>query len=157
MNRTLVHLGRIFLILFAYLAAAGAASAFFIFLAVVAVAGDVMDAQELGWALTGTSLVGVPVLAFMTAYNAFVPAMVAIVISEFFGKRDWLFHALAGAAVALVVVGMLGGEGSAYLYSIPVTLVLVACGLVGGIAYWLVAGRSAGGWGPPRQPEPPLP
>ena len=63
----------------------------------------------------------------------------AIAISEFRGWRDWLTYALAGGAItggAMLV--FTGGQNISNL------ALLIAAGLAGGLAYWLIAGRNAG-------------
>jgi hypothetical protein len=111
-------------------------------------------------------------LALMFANFAFLPAAVAIGLSEALGWRDWLTYALAGAAVALVVTaaGRYGIDGSVLIeppgpprpsQGVPggtsAFVETIAAGLVGGIAYWFVAGRGAGNWRrPPRARIPPL-
>src|SRR5690606_343195 len=96
----------------------------------------------------GPIYVSAALLAALFGYHAFPPAMGFILLAEFAGFRDWLFHALAGAGVAAVAMGLawrewFGHPGGA---DTALALGLVACGMVGGIAYWLVAGRSSGLW-----------
>ncbi|QPC85996.1 hypothetical protein GA830_04035 [Mesorhizobium sp. NBSH29] len=141
-------LGRIVVILFGYLVGAIAAGAFLNFL-IIARLG--LNPDEMRWALVGSAFVSVPVFAFFVAYQAFIPAMLAIGATEFFKKRDWLVQALAGAAVALFVLGTVArSETTVSLTDLPVAMAVIASGLVGGIAYWLIAGRSAGRW---REPQ----
>ncbi|PWJ80128.1 hypothetical protein C7441_11353 [Pseudaminobacter salicylatoxidans] len=113
----------------------------------------------------------IPFTALFVAYFAFLPALLAVLATEFLGKRDWLTHALGGGAVALAAIGLMfagmnatqdfGDEG----FDLPrldqpqMALLFVGAGLVGGIAYWLIAGRSAGSWRqdtrlPPSAPAP---
>ena len=44
-----------------------------------------------------------PFVALFVAYFAFVPAVVVMLLAELLGKRDWLFHALSGGVVALLL------------------------------------------------------
>lgn len=149
---------RMVVILFGYAVAALAASAFFIFIIV----GPLGWApEELPWVVFGSLAVTVPVTALFVAYYAFLPACVAIVVAEFLGKRDWLSHALAGGLVGAVVAGLsrerpLHGEaGFGNAFSDPgLILTVVGSGVVGGIAYWLAAGRWSGGWRKPISPGP---
>lgn len=147
---------RLAVILAGYAFAALAASAFLVFIIV----GPLGWApEEVPWVVTGSLAVAVPVMAFFVAYYAFLPACGAIAIAELMGKRDWLSYALAGGLVGAVVVG-LSWQASWYLpepdggrmavdplVSDPgLILTIVGCGIVGGIAYWFIAGRGAGGW-----------
>ena len=50
---------------------------------------------------TGSFVFSIPFVALFVAYFAFIPAVVAIVLGEILGKRDWLFYALAGGVVAV--------------------------------------------------------
>jgi hypothetical protein len=78
-----------------------------------------------------------------------MPAILAILAGEIFGKRDWLFYAIAGAVVALIIVGFMRGAAEASgeaATDLNFVLAVVGSGMCGGIGYWLVAGRSAGPW-----------
>ena len=95
---------------------------------------------------TGSMVFSIPFTALFVAYFAFVPAVVVMLLAELLGKRDWLFYALAGGFVALVVVGLAYQSGDAgFAYRDPLLPVsIIGSGLVGGIAYWFVTGRFAG-------------
>ncbi|WP_246665985.1 hypothetical protein [Aquamicrobium sp. LC103] len=137
------YLTRFAVILFGYVVASLAAAAFLNLLLL----GAVGFAEEApADAVTMSVAVTAPFLAMLVAYYAFVPAMAVILVSEILGKRDWLFHAIGGAGVALCVIvlsfmgleGPLAGDGYSFVAAV------IGAGIVGGIAYWLVAGRSAG-------------
>lgn len=75
-------------------------------------------------------------------------ALIAIAVAEWQGVRSWIFYAIAGIAIAL------GGFYAEYLAEVvgQPTIVndyalraFVTVGFFGGLAYWLVAGRRAGG------------
>lgn len=99
--------------------------------------------------LTVTLVVGVFGVASLFARAALLPAFILIAIFEFWRRRDWLSHALAGAAIALVAASMPLATGSVPSIE-PAQLIAihVACGIIGASIYWLVAGRNAGRWLP---------
>jgi hypothetical protein len=163
MSELLTLILRLAVVLFGYAVAALAASAFLIFIIV----GPLGWApEEVPWVVMGSLAVTVPVMAFFVAYYAFLPACVAIVAVELLGKRDWLSYALAGGLVGAVVVG-LSWQASWYVSEVSRTgrpavidpafsdpgfiLTIIGSGIVGGIAYWLTAGRWAGGWRRPTE------
>ncbi len=131
--------------------------------------------EEAPWLLAGSIGFSIPFVALFVAYFAFVPSALAIGLTELAGWRDWLVHAAAGALSALVVwslswrfrAGELSPDGAvasgtdAYRFDDPAILAtLLAAGLVGGIVYWAVAGRSAGSWRrrvPPASAGPSVP
>ncbi len=141
MSRVLGYLWRFAVIIVGFSCAAFAASAFGA--ALLAGSGPEVALP----APDGPFYLIVSVLAALFAYHAFAPALAAILLAEFLGRRDWLFHALAGAAVAAAAV-LLAWERAAPVSSADTMpfLVMIACGLVAGIAYWAVAGRSSGVW-----------
>jgi hypothetical protein len=90
----------------------------------------------------GETLLLASALAAWAGAFACIPALVAIVIAEAFGWRSMLFSLLAGGAIGL---------GYAWSFDAPVAeaaspagpQLYLAAGLVGGLVYWLLAGRSA--------------
>ena len=98
----------------------------------------------------GSVVFSIPFVALFVAYFAFLPSIPAILLAEMLGKRDWLYHAISGAVVALVVVGFIRCCGrklaTATVTDPSLALALIGSGMCGGIAYWLVAGRLAGNW-----------
>jgi hypothetical protein len=162
MNQILALIGRLFAILIGYAVATFAASAF---LHLVWSRGADLGGDPSGF-VVGSIAVSTAILAVMFANFAFFPAAIVIGISEIAGWRDWLAYAVAGAAVAILVTaaGRYGIDGTVFieppgpprpregLSGGPAAFAeTVAAGLVGGIAYWLVAGRGAGNW---RRPPP---
>ena len=99
--------------------------------------------------LTVTLVVGVVGVASLFARAALLPAFIIIAIFEFWRRRDWLSHALAGGAIALAAASMPFATGSAASIE-PAQLIAihVACGIIGASIYWLFAGRNAGRWRP---------
>ena len=82
---------------------------------------------------------------------AWAPALLAMVIGEAFTLRGFVYYGVAGA-----VIGLLGYFGSSIGIRLEETTemtpvghsleLVVAAGIVGGLVYWLIAGRNAGQW-----------
>ena len=90
---------------------------------------------------------------------AFLPALLAIVIGEATRLRNFLYYGVGGAVVGLA--SYYGTNISVRLENTtdvaPVTNALqlaAAAGIIGGLVYWLIAGRNAGRWREPRTPSP---
>lgn len=168
MSRVGLILARLCLVIAGYACAALAASAV-LHAALFALAG--FGSAGVPVVVAGSVTVSIPFVALFVAYFAFLPGAVAIGVAELAGRRDWLTHALAGGATAAAVTLMFrsarpddlsGGSGMPVAAGQGVgdpQLVgaLLVAGLAGGLAYWLVAGRSAGGWRRARPAAPPAP
>ncbi len=99
--------------------------------------------------LTVTLVVSVLGVASLFARAALLPAFVIIAIFEFWRRRDWLSHALAGGAIALAAASMpLAIESAASMEPARLFAVHVTCGIIGASIYWLFTGRNAGRWLP---------
>ena len=90
----------------------------------------------------------VTVSAFVAAFS-FVPAVIAMLVTETFGLRSVLFHALAGGLIGLFCGYTLGFIGPLPRIDFDMPLgtnfeLLAAAGIAAGLVYWLIAGRSAG-------------
>jgi hypothetical protein len=86
---------------------------------------------------------------------AVLPAVAVIVISEAARLRSFLYYGIGGALVGLA--SYFGTDISIRLENTtdvpPVANALqlaAAAGIIGGLAYWLIAGRNAGRWREPR-------
>jgi H+/Cl- antiporter ClcA len=86
---------------------------------------------------------------------ALMPAALLIVISEAARLRSFLFYCVGGALVGLA--SYYGSDISVRLENTtdvpPVANALqlaAAAGIIGGLVYWLVAGRNAGRWREPK-------
>jgi carbon starvation protein CstA len=144
-SRVIAYLVRFAVILFGYIVASLAASAFL----------NVLFLASLGYApehahptATASLYFSIPFVALFIAYFAFMPAAIVILISEILSRRDWLFYALAGGIVAAVFLGFVHQNAD---INFDVTdphaiAAVIGCGMVGGIFYWLSAGRWAGSW-----------
>jgi hypothetical protein len=93
-----------------------------------------------------------PVLLVMLLSMMWLPAAIGILISETFAIRSWIFHAGNGAVSAWMGWSLFGYIDDS---RIPLNepLPVVAAGLAGGLAYWAIAGWSAGFWKPVFHPE----
>lgn len=169
MNVILSGIGRLFAILVGYAVASVAASAMLtiLFTASLALPSDLSDAV-----FHGPLLLAIPIVALFVAYFAGLPSAVLILMAEIWGKRDWLFYALGGGGVSIAVIGYMWQAGydptdaagnqdlqaaSEYYLLVAepaVAATLIAAGICGGIAYWLVSGRTAGGWRSSRDSAP---
>jgi hypothetical protein len=98
------------------------------------------------WAILGFAVAG-PVLLVMLLGAMWLPAAIGILISETFAIRSFIFHALNGALSAWIGWHLFGSIDNS---PVPLhdPLPVVAAGLAGGLAYWAVAGWSAGFWQP---------
>jgi hypothetical protein len=101
--------------------------------------------------LTVTLVVGTLGVSAVMARAVAIPAFVLIAIMEFGRFRDWLAYALSGAALALAASAMPVAAGAAF--SASGLAVNVACGMIAGLVYWAIAGRSAGAWLPRSRRE----
>jgi hypothetical protein len=86
---------------------------------------------------------------------AILPAALLIVVSEAARLRSFLYYGVAGALVGLA--SYYGSDISMRLENTtdvaPVANALqiaAAAGIIGGLAYWLIAGRNAGRWRAPK-------
>ena len=88
-----------------------------------------------------------PVLLVMLLSMMWLPAGIGVLISEAFALRSFLFHAANGAVSAWIGWSLFGTIGDS---DIPLNrpLAVIAAGLAGGLAYWAIAGWSAGFWKP---------
>ena len=76
-----------------------------------------------------------------------LPAAIGILISEAFAIRSWMFHAGNGAVSAWIGWNLFGDLDDSRM-ALNEPLAVIAAGLAGGLAYWAIAGSSAGFWKP---------
>lgn len=167
MNQVITCLVRFIVILAGYIVACLTASAV---LTILFTASFLVPAELSQAGFHGPLIFAIPLVTMFVTYFAFLPSAAFILLSEVLGKRDWLFHALGGAAVSVAVIGYMWRVTSAPYGTLDTTYVsatqddlgplvlepgiaatLIAAGLCGGIGYWLVAGRTAGSWRQPRR------
>jgi len=145
MTRFVSYLVRFAMILFGYAVASLAASAFLnvLFLASLGYTPDHTHATA-----TASLYFSIPLVALFVAYFAFLPAVIVILLAEILGRRDWLYYALAGAVVAAVFLGLVdhAPDSTFAVTDTSAIMAVIGGGMVGGIFYWLSAGRWAGSW-----------
>jgi len=73
-------------------------------------------------------------------------ALLAAAFAEWQGIRSWIYYALAGIAIALagVLTQHASETGATTIVNDYALRAFLAAGFVAGLAYWVVAGRSAG-------------
>jgi hypothetical protein len=95
---------------------------------------------------------------------ALLPAMIVVAITEAFYVRGVLTYAVGGGLVGLACyLGLVPFDTTTLRFEGIVRRhleIMTGAGIVAGVFYWMIAGRSAGAWrDPPRvlTPPPPLP
>ncbi len=98
---------------------------------------------------------------------ALLPAAIIALITEAFSIRHILAYAIGGALAGLFCyLGFIPFDTVNMTFNGIVRRhleVMVGAGILGGVVYWLIAGRNAGAWrrsvpsAPPPPPLPPLP
>jgi hypothetical protein len=95
---------------------------------------------------------------------ALLPAMIIALVTEAFYIRSALAYAVGGALVGLACyLGLVPFDPQTLRFEGIVRRhmeIMTGAGIVAGIVYWLIAGRTAGAWRePPRRlpPPPPMP
>lgn len=94
------------------------------------------------------------VLLSIWAFHMVVPALIGVVISEALAIRSWMYHAANGAVSAWLGWALTRDIQEEYRF-LTEPKILIAAGLLSGLAYWIVAGWTAGFWKPvfhARQP-----
>lgn len=159
MNRIFIYLARFALIIVGYAAASLAASAT---LHLLFLGAQPWTPDEAAIITAGSFVFSIPFVALFIAYVAGLPGFAAILVGEALAFRSWLFYALAGGGVGLIVPWYIDSSLAQDFNSVADALasgpadqpstnprflaLMVASGIVGGLAYWLVTGRSAGTW-----------
>jgi hypothetical protein len=89
---------------------------------------------------------------------ALLPALVVVLITEAFYIRSVLAYAVGGAIVgAACYLGLVPFDTETLRFDGIIRRhleIMTGAGIVAGLVYWLIAGRTAGAW---RRPPPPLP
>ena len=153
-------IGRLFVILFAFLAAC--------FVAGMIDVGAVLypEFSDFGDGQIDQSAINVVLgfgFIFISGF-ALLPALVVVLITEAFYIRSVLAYAIGGAIVgAACYLGLIPFDPDTLRFDGIVRRhleIMTGAGIVAGLIYWMIAGRSAGAWRnppPPMRPPPPLP
>ncbi|KRR17349.1 hypothetical protein CQ14_13360 [Bradyrhizobium lablabi] len=150
-------IGRLFVILFGFLAAC--------FVAGMIVVGAVLypEISDLGAAPIDQGAINVLMgfgFIFLSGF-ALLPALVVVLITEAFYIRSILAYAVGGAIVgAACYLGLIPFDTETLQFDGIVRRhleIMTGAGIVAGLVYWMIAGRSAGAWRRPPPPVPPMP
>ena len=143
-------IGRLFVIAFAFLVACFIAGA----IVVVAILFPEVSSID----VTGIDPEALNVVLgfgfiFVSGF-ALIPAIAVVTMTEAFDVRGVLAYAIGGAAVGLACyLGLIPFDTEAMRFDGIVRRhleVVTGAGIVGGLIYWLIAGRNAGRWKQPR-------
>ncbi|QDL99754.1 hypothetical protein FLL57_21660 [Rhodopseudomonas palustris] len=92
---------------------------------------------------------------------ALLPALVVVLITEAFSIRSALAYAIGGALVGVACyLGLVPFDPATLHFDGIIRRhleIMTGAGIVGGMVYWLIAGRNAGAWRDPPRPRAPLP
>ena len=153
-------IGRLFVVFFAFLFACLAAGT------IVVVAVLYPEFSDLGVEPIDQSAINVLLgfgFIFLSGF-ALLPALIVVLITEAFYIRGVLTYAVGGALVgAACYLGLVPFDPQTMQFDGIVRRhleIMTGAGIVAGLVYWMIAGRSAGNWrAPPRplQAPPPLP
>jgi len=153
-------IGRLFVILFAFLAACLVAG--------MIVVGAVLypEFSDLGNGPIDQNALNIVLgfgFIFISGF-ALLPALIVVLITEAFYVRGALTYAVGGALVgAACYLGLIPFDSSTLQFDGIVRRhleIMTDAGIVAGLVYWLIAGRTAGAWREPPRPlrqPPPLP
>jgi hypothetical protein len=150
-------IGRLFVILFGFLAASLVAG--------MIVIGAVLfpEFSDLGSGPIDPGALDVVVgfgFIFISGF-ALLPAMIVAAITEAFYIRGALTYAVGGGVVGLACyLGLVPFDPATLRFEGIVRRhleIMTGAGIVAGVVYWMIAGRNAGAWREPRPPRPPLP
>src|SRR6267142_5954237 len=153
----MVLIGRLFVILFGFLAACLVAG--------MIVVGAVLfpELSDLGTGPVYQGALNIVLgfgFIFISGF-ALVPAMIVVAITEAFYVRGALSYAVGGGVVGLACyLGLVPFDPATLRFDGIVRRhleIMTGAGIVAGLVYWMIAGRNAGAWREPPRPLPPLP
>ena len=153
-------IGRLFVIFFGFLFACFVAGM------IVVVAVLYQEFSDLGSGMIDQSAINVVLgfgFIFISGF-ALLPAMIVVLITEAFYVRGVLTYAVGGAIVgAACYLGLVPFDPATLHFDGIVRRhleIMTGAGIVAGLIYWMIAGRTAGAWREPSRPlrpPPPLP
>src|SRR6266481_1378578 len=150
-------IGRLFVVLFAFLFACAAAG--------MIVVGAVLypEFSDLGSGPIDQGAINVVLgfgFIFLSGF-ALLPALIVVLITEAFYIRGVLTYAVGGAIVgAACYLGLVPFDPATLHFDGIVRRhleIMTGAGIVAGLVYWMIAGRTAGAWREPPRPLPQLP
>ena len=153
-------IGRLFVVFFAFLAACLVAG--------MIVVGAVLFPEFSDFETSPIDQEGLNIVLgfgfiFISGF-ALLPAMIVVAITEAFYVRGALTYAVGGAIIGLACyLGLVPFDPETLRFEGIVRRhleIMTGAGIVGGVVYWMLAGRNAGAWREPRPPlrmPPPLP
>jgi hypothetical protein len=153
-------IGRLFVILFGFLAACLVAGM------IVVVAVLFPEFSDLGTGPVDQGALNIVLgfgFIFISGF-ALLPAMVVVAITEAFYIRGALSYAVGGGVVGLACyLGLVPFDTESFRFEGIIRRhleIMTGAGIVAGLVYWMIAGRNAGAWRQPPCPmrsPPPLP
>ena len=143
-------IGRLFVILFGFLAACLVAGM------IVVVAVLFPEFSDLDGVIDQSAVNVVLGFGFIFVSGfALLPAMLVVLITEAFYIRSLLSYALGGAAVGLACyLGLVPFDPATMHFDGIIRRhleIMTGAGIVAGLIYWMIAGRNAGAWRAPRR------
>jgi hypothetical protein len=151
-------IGRLFVILFGFLAASLVAGAIVVGAVLFPALSDFADGAIDPSALNIVLGFG---FIFISGF-ALLPALLVVAITEAFYIRRALAYAVGGGVVGLACyLGLVPFDPATLRFDGIVRRhleIMTGAGIVAGIVYWMIAGRNAGAWRQPRHTllHPPL-
>jgi hypothetical protein len=150
-------IGRLFVILFGFLAACLVAGMIVVGAVLYPEFGDFADGPIDQSALNVVIGFG---FIFISGF-ALLPALIVVLITEAFYVRGVLTYAVGGAIVgAACYLGLIPFDPETLRFDGIVRRhleIMTGAGIVAGLVYWMIAGRTAGAWREPPRPLTPPP
>ena len=150
-------IGRLFVILFGFLAACLVAGI------IVVCAVLFPEFSDLGAGPIDQGALNVVLgfgFIFISGF-ALLPAMIVVAVTEAFYIRGALTYAVGGGVVGLACyLGLVPFDPATLRFDGIVRRhleIMTGAGIVAGLVYWMIAGRNAGAWREPPPSLPPLP
>lgn len=136
-------IGRIFVVLFAFLIASLIAAVVF----QIALFAPLLGGRTAPDFDSDVFHVLIGFSFFVISLFSLLPAMIVIVVAEAFRLRSIVFYAGAGGGLAFLYCYGFGLTRADADFSFAALVqAFVAAGIVAGLVYWLIAGRNAGRW-----------